>query len=210
MKNRDLRLAALGTIGAVLILSQQACASDVAAQPTTAPAASASTTTGPTSAASTTTASSRAPASPCSNDDVTVDVTFQPQMVKGDNRSALVALTNKSSSTCQVEGRASISLVNAADEVVDVPTKEVDQPGAATAISLRPGRTAFEGIKWTTCDKGSDTCGAGNTLRFNLQASTDGPVAKLIGFPAAEKSDITMASLQVGTLQPSNQGVVAW
>ncbi|MFI5933214.1 hypothetical protein [Actinoplanes sp. NPDC051494] len=34
--------------------------------------------------------------------------------------------------------------------------------------------------------------------------------AELEGFPAPEKSTITMASLQIGSLQPIRQGVVAW
>ncbi len=103
-----------------------------------------------------------------------------------------------------------ISLVNAADEVVNVPTKKVNEPGPAEAFTVKPGTSAFAGIKWTTCDKGDSSCGVGNTLRYNLEASTDGPVATLEGFPAAESSGITMKSLQIGTLQPSNQGVVAW
>jgi hypothetical protein len=52
--------------------------------------------------------------------------------------------------------------------------------------------------------------GAGNPLRFNLQASTDGDVAELEGFPNPAAGDITMKSLQIGSLQPIRQGVVAW
>jgi hypothetical protein len=138
------------------------------------------------------------------------DVTLQSERTSGTTRMALVTLTNKSSKTCKVQGRAAISLTNAAGEVVDVPTREVDEPGAAVAITLKPGRTAFEGIKWTSCDKADASCAVGNGMRFNLEASTDGPDARLVAFPAAEKSDITIKSLSIGTLQPSTQGVVAW
>jgi len=123
---------------------------------------------------------------------------------------AMVQLTNDGSATCKVEGWASVSLVNAADEVVEVDTKEVDQPGAPVEVVVKPGESAWAGIKWVPCDKGDSACGAGNTLKFNLEASTDGKPAELEGFPDPEKSDITMASLQVGSLQPIRQGVVAW
>ncbi|MDY7090721.1 MAG: DUF4232 domain-containing protein, partial [Actinomycetota bacterium] len=145
----------------------------------------------------------------CANDDVTVEVALQPSQGDGAQR-GLVAVTNRSATDCTVDGRASISLRNAADEVVDVPVTQVNQPGSAAPIVLKPGTSAFEGIKWVPCDKDDVNCGAGNTLSFNLQASTDGPAADLVGFPAPEKHNITMKSLQVGTLQPATQGVVAW
>jgi hypothetical protein len=44
----------------------------------------------------------------------------------------------------------------------------------------------------------------------SLEASTDGDVAELEGFPDPAAGDITMKSLQIGSLQPSRQGVVAW
>jgi hypothetical protein len=149
-------------------------------------------------------------AAACRTGDVGATVVFQPERTNGSTRMAMVLLTNKSKNTCAIDGWASISLVNAADEVVPVKTTRVDQPGAPVRTTLKPGRTGFAGIKWTACDKGDDTCGAGNTLRFNLQASTDGDVARLDGFPSPEASDITMKRLQIGSVQPSNQGVVAW
>ncbi|MBM2617047.1 DUF4232 domain-containing protein [Actinoplanes sp. LDG1-06] len=205
METRSFRIVTLGALAVGLTLGSQACANtssdDTASTPVNAAAQS--------SAQPSTSASSRPAGAPCTNEDVAVEITLQPDRKDGAQR-ALVALTNKSDSDCGVNGRAAISLRNAADEVVDVPTKEVNQPGAAVPIMLKSGSSAFQGIKWTPCDKGDTTCGAGNTLSFNLQASTDGPAAKLINFPAPEKSNITMKSLQVGTLQPATQGVVAW
>jgi hypothetical protein len=239
MRTRTPRLALLAVAALGAVLSQQACSSAdesakaPAAAPSTSSDGAAPSATGGGAASSTTGDSAADDSAPgddeeeaaaapageavsgkkvpaCTNDDVSVDVTAQDERTSGMTRMALVTVTNTSSSTCRVEGRAAVSLVNAADEVVDVPVKNVNQPGKATPILLRKGTTAWQGIKWTACDKGDETCGVGNSLRFNLQASTDGPHAKLVGFPAAEGSDITMASLQIGTLQPSNQGVVAW
>ncbi|UQU66546.1 DUF4232 domain-containing protein [Couchioplanes caeruleus] len=146
----------------------------------------------------------------CRTRDLTAVVTWQPQGDTTQTHRGLVTLSNKKKNSCTVEGWAAISLVNAADEVVPVKSSQVNQPGKPVKITLRPGGSAWAGIKWTACDKGDSSCGAGNTLRFNLEASTDGDVAHLEGFPNPEDSDITMKRLQIGSLQPSNQGVVAW
>lgn len=149
-------------------------------------------------------------AAACRTGGMSAVVTWQPDRDGGRTHMGLVTLTNKSKSSCTVDGWAAISLVNAADEVVPVRTTRVDQPGRPVRTTLRPGTSAFAGIKWTACDKGDSACGAGNTLRFNLEASTDGDVARLEGFPDPAASNITMKSLQIGSLQPSRQGVVAW
>jgi hypothetical protein len=146
----------------------------------------------------------------CRTRDLTAVVTWQPQGDTTQTHRGLVTLSNKTKNSCTVDGWAAISLVNAADEVVPVKTSQVNQPGKPIKITLKPGGGAWAGIKWTACDKGDSSCGAGNTLRFNLEASTDGDVAQLEGFPKPEDSDITMKRLQIGSLQPSNQGVVAW
>ncbi|GAB1645987.1 DUF4232 domain-containing protein [Krasilnikovia sp. MM14-A1259] len=232
MTYRTVRVAALATVALGLALTQQACASGVtvSTSPATtaptaggsapaAPAASHSAQAGQTGSAKTgQTGSGKTGGSGqggstvavCRTKDMTAVVTFQPQSVTGATRKGLVTLTNTSHRACKVEGRAAISLTNAADEVVDAAVENVDEPGKATPIVLKPGRTAFEGIKWTVCDKSDEHCAVGNGMKFNLEASTDGLNAKLEGFPAAEKSNITMRAMSIGTLQPSTQGVVAW
>ncbi|MFI5952275.1 DUF4232 domain-containing protein [Cryptosporangium sp. NPDC051539] len=212
MRNRSALLPLAVVLGIGVVLTA-ACSGEGAG---TAPASAeaAPTTAAPTTAAPTATASGASAVTAsvpvCTNGDVKVDVTLQPKTDDGNTERGLLALTNASDHACSVKGRAAVSLTNAADEVVTVPTRKVDQPGPAERIVLKPGVTAFEGLKWTPCDKGSATCAAGNGMRFNLQASTDGPAVTLSGFPAPEKSAITMASLQIGTLQASHQGAVAW
>jgi hypothetical protein len=146
----------------------------------------------------------------CRTDDLDAVVTAQDTITASGTHRGLVQLTNSGSKPCLIDGWASVSLVNAAGEVVDLSTREVKQPGAPTPSWLTPGASAWEGIKWTACDKGDPTCNAGNTLRFNLEASTDGKVAELEGFPAPERINITMKQLSIGSVQPSRQGVVAW
>jgi len=219
MKHRTVRVAVLAAAALGLALAQQACANGVEDSSASAPAAQAKAVSKTSAPATTGTKGSRSSGSAggshvtvpvCRSQDMVAEVTFQPERVAGNTRMALVALTNKSKRTCTLDGRAAISLTDASGSVVGVPVKNVAEPGAAVPITLKPGRAAFEGIKWTVCDKAATSCGVGNGMLFNLEASTDGPAAKLIGFPAAEKSDITMKSLSIGTLQPSTQGVVAW
>jgi hypothetical protein len=93
---------------------------------------------------------------------------------------------------------------------VQVPTTPVDEPDQAVDILLRPGTGAFQGVKWQTCDRDDADCPTGNTLRGSLDSSSRGVVAELAGFPDPSRSLLTMASLKIGTVQPSTQGVVAW
>jgi predicted Ser/Thr protein kinase len=147
----------------------------------------------------------------CGNADITVSISAQNDdtTVIGTQR-GLVNVVNKSRTSCRVDGRAFFRLYNAADERVDVPTTSVSEPDPAIDITLRAGAGAFEGIKWQACDIGDGDCPTGNTIRGSLVSSADGVVADLDGFPAPEDSRITMSSLQLGTLQPSAEGVVAW
>ncbi|WP_430781869.1 DUF4232 domain-containing protein [Actinoplanes sp. G11-F43] len=207
MRNRTMRFAVLGAMTAGVMLTQQACAGESTAEPVAA---------GSTAEAPVPASEPAAPPNPdegavplCKTTDLEANITLQPDG-KGDTRMGLVTLTNKSDLECTVGGRAAISLKNPADEVVEVPTEEVEQPGEAARTALKVGSSVFQGIKWTVCDKGDSSCGTGNTLVFSLEASTDGEPAELSNFPDPAKNAITMRSLQVGTIQLSRQGVVAW
>jgi uncharacterized protein DUF4232 len=228
MNSRYLRMVVLGTIGVGLALSQQACANNAAAPVAAAPTQASPEPDGSASAAPKVTSDSpdsddsdkangsggstgkTSTVSGCLNNDVTVNVTFQPQAISGNHRSGLVTVTNSSRHTCKVRGHFAIAPINPAGETVEVPLDLVDQPGKAVTINLKPGTSAFAGIKWTVCDKADSDCRVGNSLRYNLQSSGNGKVAELEGFPRPEANAITMRSLQIGTLQPSRQGVVAW
>jgi predicted Ser/Thr protein kinase len=147
----------------------------------------------------------------CRTSDTRVTVTAQsddPTAVG--TQKAIVSLVNRSGTACRVDGRVYLRLYNAADEPVPVPTRAVNQPGRAVAMVLRPNGGAFQGIKWQACDRTDEDCPTGNTIRGSLEASATGVVATLEGFPAAVDSDITMSSVQLGTLQPSTEGTVAW
>jgi hypothetical protein len=216
-------MRALKTVvpGLVLLTALAACSSsgDTAASAppstgattpaTTASTASTSAATASAAPAKSTAGSTGGGKSACKTQDVAVTITAQP----GDDpavQRGLVAVTNTAKQACTVHGWLSITLINAANQPAGVPSRTVEEPGPPEDIEIKPGTTAFAGIKWTTCDKADTTCGVGNTIRYSLTKTTNGPVAKLDGFPSAETSGITMKSLQIGTLQPATQGVVAW
>jgi eukaryotic-like serine/threonine-protein kinase len=147
----------------------------------------------------------------CRSSDTSVTVSAQsddPTAVG--TQKAIISLVNKSGTACRVDGRVYIRLYNAADEPATVPTRTVDEPDRAVEMVLRPNRGAFQGIKWQACDRDSADCPTGNTMRGSLEASAGGVVATLEGFPPPIESDITMSSLQLGTLQPSPEGTAAW
>jgi hypothetical protein len=224
MRTRTIRFALLGAMTAGVVLTQQACANGTAVEPAAAPASSqaAAPETAPSEPGDT---GSEGPSEDddessgegsgdgsipvCKTKDLEANITLQPGG-EGSTRKGLVTLTNKSGTECTAQGRATIALKNPAGETVDVPTQNVEQPGKAARTALKSGSSVFQGIKWTACDKGDSSCGAGNALVFSIGSSGDGKAAKLSNFPAAEKNDITMKSLKIGTIQLSRQGVVAW
>jgi hypothetical protein len=148
--------------------------------------------------------------SACRPADVSAIVTAQAHRTEGDTRMAIITLTNTSRRTCRVEGRPVLTLVNPANETVPLTITEVDEPGTAKPVDLEPGVSAFAGMKWVVCDKGDAECPVGNSIGIGLPGGTASPFAELEEFPAPEKVDITMASVQLGPLMSSHQAVVAW
>jgi hypothetical protein len=146
----------------------------------------------------------------CTLADIKATLTEQPQRREGDTRMALVHLLNASNRTCTVGGWPEITLANAADEAVTAPTMYIAMPGESVPADLAPGGGAFAGIKWTICDKAAADCPTGNTVKVGLAKGGPFVAATLEGFPNPAQSGITFGSLKVGTIQPSNQGVVAW
>ena len=151
------------------------------------------------------------PVALCRDSTIKITITAQDEdpTAEGVQR-GLVTVANQSSTACRLDGRVFVSLHNAADERVPVPSISVNEPGRSVNILLRPGTGAFQGIKWQACDRGDSDCPTGNTLRGSLDSPRRGVVATLENFPDPARSLITMKSLRIGTLQPSTQGVVAW
>jgi hypothetical protein len=146
----------------------------------------------------------------CRDGDLELAVSAQDDPATAGEQRGLVTIANRSDTACRVDGRVFVGLYNAADERVRLPTASVDEPGEAVDILLRPGTGAFQGIKWQACDRADSDCPTGNTLRGSLASSKQGVVMEQEGFGDPGSSLITMKSLELGTIQPSRQGVVAW
>lgn len=217
------RLRVLTVIGTAVVTTGTATACDsapatpAASSPTvtagateSAPAGSATTGAAPAPTGSAAGTSGSVSAVACTAADLAPTLTNQPDRASGTTRMALLQLTNSSDHPCRLRGWATVTLFDAANQPVRVPTSTVAQPGPAVPVDLPAGSTASAGIKWTACDKGDPNCPTGNGMRVGLPGAATVRAAELSGFPSAEKSDITMKTLQIGSIQPSTQGVVAW
>lgn len=140
-------------------------------------------------------------ASPCSAEDYKVDLIPQPDR-PGVN---LLAVTNTSDQACPVSRVTSLTPQDMTGSPIDgVPSEEVDIPGPPTEISLEPGRTAFAGVHFELGDKNEVPAATG--FRASL-SDTSGDVNVNVESGDQEYLDFPIKSMQIGTLQPSAQGV---
>ncbi|MCU7825004.1 DUF4232 domain-containing protein [Kitasatospora sp. DSM 101779] len=207
------RTAAAAAAVLALALGAVACDDGTTATGTGAPAptAAASTagtaptgTSGPGSAAGTGGTTAQAGADRCHTADLKADVQIQ------DAGRAMVMLTNKGSRSCTVKGYLGYGGLLADNSRTDTATHRVAKPGPPVAVTLKPGTTAFSGLSWSSCDKADASCGVLAGLVVTPPDETTQLTATVLGtdgkpvvqFPVAK------AGFTVGTLQPSNQGVL--
>lgn len=136
----------------------------------------------------------------------TVDLTIQQDGL------GLLAVGNTGKTKATLNGWPTLTFRNAANETVAVPVKNVKIPGAATPITLAPGQNAFAGVKWTDGDKASTSTFVATTLEVTAPGSTTPVVANVIGTDGKKQGyyEFDITSVQVGTLQPSTQGVLVF
>jgi hypothetical protein len=203
------KTALIVTAAALLPLALAACSSSDTLSASTASAPQQAVTPTATSSAAPTATTSRAPGSAgaCAASDFKADLNTQP-----DGGIAMLALTNKSSKTCSLRGWAVVSFLGADNGAVDVPVKKVAQPGPATDVTLKSGQTTFAGFKWTTCDKSAESCKVATTVQITPPGVSSPIVADFIGAKGGNEkvNELDLSAAQIGTLQPSNEGVVAW
>lgn len=209
-------LAMLTGAAACTATTTPAPATTVDSAPATSAATSAPATTAATSITAASAPKTTAPAAPvtsirtCTSADLEISLAEQPDRGTKTTLLALMFLENKSKTTCRLYGFPAVTLRNAANEVVPVPTTQVNEPGTPTVADVIPGATAAAGVKWTICAKSDEDCPVGNSLFVAPPHSTAPVAAELDGFPNPESSGITMKKLQIGSIQSSRQGVVAW
>lgn len=142
----------------------------------------------------------------CTGEDVKAAATVQDAGV------ALLAITNASDGPCTLAGWPTLGLLGADDHALKVPVEKVAQPGPATPTALDPGETAFAGFKWTMCDLGASGCAVATTFTVTPPGGGTPVNATLTGVEGGDQAveKLPVGGLQVGTIQPSTQGVVAW
>lgn len=156
--------------------------------------------------------SAPAPASPgkastrCHTADLKADVQLQPNFPG----SAMVLLTNKGSRTCTVNGYLGYGGLGADNSPIVTGSSRVAHPGAPVEADLKPGATAFSGLKWASCDKADPKCKVLAGITVTPPDETTQLTANVIGTDGKPVTQLTVsaAGFTVGSLQPSNQGVV--
>ncbi|GAA1075231.1 DUF4232 domain-containing protein [Kitasatospora arboriphila] len=159
---------------------------------------------GPGSAAGTGGSTAQAGTDRCRTADLKADVQIQ------EAGKAMVMLTNKGGRACTVKGYLGYGGLLADNSRADTATHRVAKPGPPVAVTLKPGTTAFSGLSWSSCDKADATCSVLAGLVVTPPDETTQLTATVLGtdgkpvvqFPVAK------AGFTVGTLQPSNQGVL--
>jgi hypothetical protein len=150
--------------------------------------------------------SATAAGSRCHTDELKADVQLQPDFPG----QAMVMLVNKGTRSCTVDGYLGYGGLAADNSRVDLTTKRVPNPGPPVAVTLAPGTTAFSGLKWSSCDKGDPSCKVVTGLVITAPDETTQLTANVLddNGKTAEQLTISPAGLTVGSLQPSNEGVL--
>lgn len=122
--------------------------------------------------------------------------------------SEILVVTNKGTRPLTVDGWPTLSFLNAANGSLAVPVQKVSQPGAATKTTIQPGQSAFAGVKLVFGDKGDNNTYVATTTNLTIPGAPT-TVVSLIGDDGhpAEYPELALKSVQVGTFQPSTQGV---
>ncbi|HEX5403123.1 MAG TPA: DUF4232 domain-containing protein [Pseudonocardiaceae bacterium] len=124
----------------------------------------------------------------------------------------LLTLTNTGKRATVVRGWPTLAFLNAANETVAVPMRKVAIPGAGPSITIGPGETAFAGVRWVTGDKADPKTFVATSLRLTPPGGTKSVNVRLIGADGQQGAyiEFDLTSAQIGTLQPSSQGVLVF
>jgi hypothetical protein len=124
----------------------------------------------------------------------------------------LLALTNTSGQPVRVQGWPVVAFYNAADEPVAVPIRKVSVPGAGPSVTVGPGETAFAGLRWTVGDKADPKTFVATTLTLTPPGTTGAVTVHVIGSDGTEEDapEFDVRTAEVGTVQPSSQGVLVF
>ncbi|HEX5121541.1 MAG TPA: DUF4232 domain-containing protein [Pseudonocardiaceae bacterium] len=124
----------------------------------------------------------------------------------------LLAITNTAKHPAAVQGWPTLRFYNSADESLAVPVRKVDVPGAGPKITIGPGETAFAGVRWTVGDRADPKTFVATTLRLTPPGGSQQVTVNVIGTDGqiAEFPELDLTTAEIGTLQPSSQGVLVF
>ncbi|MEV0406781.1 DUF4232 domain-containing protein [Actinoallomurus sp. NPDC050550] len=210
MELKRLRTAAvLACGGGMVVLSLSACnfsgnasASGNSPESSSAPTASAAPTsssgkTGSGRTRSRPTTAGQGDTPSCMGSEIHAEIQVQNSMSEEQGNGTLI-LTNRSSETCLIPaGWAPIG--TGGPNYTPLPATRTNYPGRGSTITLRPGRSAFAGMKWHT---GPD-CGTTSGLGVAWHSTWIPLTYKGLGGRRPPICD----SLTLGTIQPSMEGV---
>ncbi|MEV6604178.1 DUF4232 domain-containing protein [Kutzneria sp. NPDC051319] len=159
----------------------------------------------PNAPATTTASQAKTPTQNASNTNGKISADLNHQQSPG---SEILVVTNKGTRPITVQGWPELSFLNAHNDSLAVPTEKVSQPGATVPSTLQPGQSAFAGVKLISGDKGDPSTFVATTTNLTVPGAPAVTVS-LIGDDghAAEYPELDLKSIQVGTFQPSMQGV---
>jgi hypothetical protein len=144
----------------------------------------------------------------CTAADLSAEITDQGSIAGAQTASWMLTVTNTSGHPCALNGYPSFGLQDASGTLwSDSHTQYVRHPGAPMKITLKPGTTAFAGVKWAICGTGDLAGGLvmtppGDTAHVKVTVRTDSDSARLKLFRLCGHS------VTAGSLQPASQGVV--
>ncbi|HUQ60157.1 DUF4232 domain-containing protein [Lentzea sp.] len=121
----------------------------------------------------------------------------------------LLATKNAGTAPITVQGWPKLSFSDPTGVPMAIPVKRELVPGEGPSITLRPGQTAWAGVRLESDDSDSRAL---NVLSVELPGSAPAKVT-IIGTNGQEVIDTTkikVSSAKVGTLQPITQGVLTF
>ncbi|MEW2499785.1 DUF4232 domain-containing protein [Amycolatopsis sp. CA-161197] len=135
------------------------------------------------------------------------ELTLQP-----DQNVALLTLENRGKTTVTLKGWPKLRFLGADGSPLGFPIHDVEIPGAATAVTLKPGTTAFAGVKWTLGDKADPDAFVASNFEATPPGTTGTTNIDLIGLDGqtVQVPQFPIKSVEVGTLQPAAQGVLVF
>ncbi|HEX3651139.1 MAG TPA: DUF4232 domain-containing protein [Pseudonocardiaceae bacterium] len=169
-------------------------------------------TTTPTSRpAPQTTTTTTAPTTSAGSGSTTATV-FRADLTVQRSGLGLLALTNTAKHPVAVRGWPTLTFYDDADESLAVPVRKVDVPGAGPRITIGPGETAFAGVRWTVGDKADPKTFVATSLRLTPPGGSQRVTVNVVGMDGevAEFPEFDLTDAEIGTLQPSSQGVLVF